>query len=193
MLNQQIKDIQFHKHLCVYLSIDCSWHKRIDYIKGKTWTRMNVMRKFKYTLDRKSLETICITFIRPLLEYADVIWDCTQQEKNELEKIQLEAARIATGATKLVSVQKLCDETDWETLEIRRRKHRLVLFYKMYNNISPLYLSSLVPPLVQNTSNYSFRNADDIRTIHARTSLYSNSFLPSTIRDWNNLQKCRLS
>ena len=57
----------------------------------------------------------------------------------------------------------------------------------MYNNISPLYVSSLVPPLVQNTSNYSLRNADDIRTIHARTSLYSNSFLPSTIRDWNNL------
>ena len=188
MLNQQIKDVQFHKHLGVYLSTDCSWHKHIDYIKGKAWTRINVMRKFKYTLDRKSLETIFITFIRPILEYADVIWDnCTQQEKNELEKFQLEAARIATGATKLVSVQKLYDETGWETLEIRRRKHRLVLFYKMYNNISPLYLSSLVPPLVQNTSNYSLRNADDIRTIHARTSLYSNSFLPSTIRDWNNL------
>ena len=138
MLNQQIKDVQFHKHLGVFLSTDCSWHKHIDYIKGKAWTRMNVMRKFKYTLDRKSLETIFITFIRPILEYADVIWDnCTQQEKNELEKIQLEAVRIATGATKLVSVQKLYDETGWETLEIRRRKHRLVLFYKMYNNISP--------------------------------------------------------
>ena len=92
---------------------------------------MNVMRKFKYTLDRKSLETIFITFLRLILEYADVIWDnCTQQEKNELEKIQLEAARIATGATKLVSVQKLYDETGWETLENRRRKHRLVLFLK---------------------------------------------------------------
>ena len=93
MLNQQIKDVQFHKHLGVYLSTDCSWHKHIDYIKGKAWTRMNVMRKFKYTLVRKSLETIFITFIRPILEYADVIWDnCTQQEKNALEKIQLEAA-----------------------------------------------------------------------------------------------------
>ena len=117
----------------------------------------------------------------------DVIWDyCTQKDNNELEKIQLEAVRVATGATKLVSVQKLYDETGWETLEIRRRKHRLVLFYKMYNSISPLFLSSLVTPLVQNTSNYSLRNADDIRTIHDCTSLYSNSFLPSTIRDWNN-------
>ena len=83
---------------------------------------------------------------------ADAIWDnCTQQEKNELEKNQLEAARIATGAT---SIQKLYDETGWETLERRRKKHKLTLFYKMYNNISPTYLSSLVPPLAQNASNY---------------------------------------
>ena len=68
----------------------------------------HVMRKFKYTLDRKFLETIYINFICPILEYADVVWDnCTQQEKYDLEKIQLEAARIATRTTKLVSVQKL--------------------------------------------------------------------------------------
>ena len=148
------------------------------------------MRKFKYTLDRKSLETIYITFIRPILEYADIIWDnCTQQEKNDLEKIQLEAARIATGATKLVSIENLYHETGWEKLETRRKNHKLTLFYKMFNNISPTYLSSLVPQLVQNVSNYNLRNADDIRTIYARTRLYSNSFLPSTIRDWNNLPR----
>ena len=43
--------------------------------------------------------------------------------------------------------------------------------------------------LVQNVSNYNLRNADDIRTIYATTRLYSNSFLPSTIRDWNNLPR----
>ena len=90
------KEVQCHKHLGIYLSTDCSWHKHIEYIKEKAWAMINVMRKFKYTLDRKSLETIYITFIRPILEYADIIWDnCTQQEKNYLEKIQLEAARIA--------------------------------------------------------------------------------------------------
>ena len=52
------------------------------------------MRKLKFSLDRKSLETIYIAFIRPLLEYADVIWDnCAQYEKNELEKIQIEAVK----------------------------------------------------------------------------------------------------
>ena len=44
------------------------------------------------------------TFIRPILEYADVVWDnCTQQQMNDLEKIQIEAGRIVSGATKLVA------------------------------------------------------------------------------------------
>ena len=59
---------------------DCSWHKHIDYIKGKARTRMDVMCEFKYTLDRKTVGTTVIIFLRPILEYADVILDnCTQQ------------------------------------------------------------------------------------------------------------------
>ena len=49
---------------------------------SKAWSRINLMRKFKYTLDRKSLETIYIAWIRPILEYTDLVRDnCTQQEK----------------------------------------------------------------------------------------------------------------
>ena len=144
MLGQKINEVQLSKHLGVYFSYDCSWHKHIEYIKEKAWIRINIMRKLKYELDRKSLETIYMTFIRPIFEYADVLWDnCTQQEKQDLEKIQLEAARIATGTTKLISIQNLYDETRWEQLETRRMNHKLLLFYKMFNNISPLYLSTL--------------------------------------------------
>ena len=127
MLYHQIKEVESHKQLGVILSNDCSWQKHIDYIKEKAWTRIIIMRRLKYDLDRKSLETIYKSFIRPLLEYADVIWDnCTQQNKNEHQFIQLEAARISTGATKLVSVANLYMETGWETLDTRRSKHKLV-------------------------------------------------------------------
>ena len=41
------------------------------------------------------------------------MWDnCTQYEANELEKIQHEAARIVSGATKLVSIEKIIKELD---------------------------------------------------------------------------------
>ena len=146
------------------------------------------MRKLKFKLDRNSLETIYLTFVRPLFEYGDVLWDnCTQYEKNELDIIQNEAARIATGATKLISLHALSNEVKWESLEERRRKHKLTLFYKMKSNLCPTYLSSLVPQTVNSISRYNLRNANDLQTINPRTTLYYNSFLPSTIRAWNDL------
>ena len=69
----------------------------------------------------------------------------------------------------------------------RRRKHKHLLLYKMFNNLSPLYLCSLIPPTVDTQSSYNLRNAHNIRTIHSRTTQYFNSFLPSTIRERNNL------
>ena len=75
MQNHQITDVESHKHLGVYFANDCSWHQHIEYIKQKAWIRINIMRKLKFKLDRKALETICLVFIRPILEYDDVIWD----------------------------------------------------------------------------------------------------------------------
>ena len=81
------------------------------------------MKKLKFKLDRNSLEIIYTAFIRPILEYGDVIWDnCAQYEKNEIEKIQLEAARIATGTTNLIPIITLYKETGWDTHEKRKKK-----------------------------------------------------------------------
>ena len=92
MLNQEINEVDKHKHVGIVLSGDCSWHHRINYIKEKAWARINIMRKLQFLLDRKSLETIYISFMRPVIEIADIIWDnCTQNDKQELENIQLEA------------------------------------------------------------------------------------------------------
>ena len=115
------------------------------------------MRRLKFVLDRKSLETICISFIRPILEYGNEIWDNCQYEKDDLEKIQIEAARIATGTTKLVSIASLYSEIGWNCLDTRRKMQKLVLFYKMVNHLTPLYLSSLIPPTVNETSRYNLR------------------------------------
>ena len=89
-------------------------------------------------------------------------------------------------------MQKLYDGIGWETLDVKRRKHKLVLFYKIAAHPPPPpplppYLSSLFPRPDQNTSGYSLHNANNIRTIHSRINQYYNFFLPAVIRDWNDL------
>jgi len=188
MQNVNIPIVDVHKHLGVFMSNDCTWHAHISFIKEKAWTRVNIMRRLKLILDRNTLEKIYFSFIRPLIEYSDAVFDnCTQYEKDELEKIQNEAARITSGCTRLVSLEDLYNELGWETISQRRRKHKLILMYKMNSNNVPNYLQSLLPATVGSSNNYSLRNSSHLQTIQARTSLYSNSFLPSTVSEWNNL------
>ena len=90
-------------------------------------------------------------------------------KKIELEKIQTEAARIATATTKLISLSNLYKEIYWDTLQ------------QGWLN----YLSSLLPQQVNKVSKYNLRSSNDLQTIRTNTTLYNNSFLPSTLREWN--------
>ena len=184
----QINEVESHTHLGVNLSNSCSWQVHIQSIKQKAWKRINLMRSFKFTLDRKSLLTIYTSFIRPIIEYSDVVWDnITNQDATDLERIQLEAARIITGGTRLASIQNLYDETHLEPLMHRRRKHKLTLFYKMFNSLTPSYLTALIPPNVGDRIGYQLRNSGNIRNISCKSEFFSRSFLPSTIDLWNSL------
>ena len=114
---------------------------------------------------------IYFTFIRPILEDGDVVWDnFSQGLKDQLDKVQNEAARIVTGCTKLVAIRDLYQESGWETLSERRRKHKLILFYKMFNGLSPNYLNGLVPQTVGESTSYNPRRPNNLRTITCRTT-----------------------
>ena len=43
------------------------------------------------------------------------------------------------------------------------------------------------PPTVGSTSAYPLRNSTNLHTVRAKSQLYFNSFLPSVLRDWNEL------
>ena len=179
-MNQQvINEETSHKHLGLIFFSDCNWHEHIDYVKTKAWSRIKVMRKLNFQLYRKSLETKYFSFIRPLLEYANFVWNnCTQCESNQLEKIQNEAARIVTDATKFATLYSLYTDTGWESLASSRGKHKLILYYKMQHGMTPEYLSSLVLPTVGSTARYTLHNESDLQTVPAESQHYFNSFLP---------------
>ena len=61
-------------------------------------------------------------FVRPLIEYVDVIWDNMSISLNKkIENVQLEASRIVPGGTRLVSLNNLYMETSWGKLRSKRK------------------------------------------------------------------------
>ena len=132
MNNQILQQGTNHKHLGLFFSNNGLWHDHIDYNVKKAYTRLNMLRKVRFILNRFTLEKMYFSFIRPILEYGDVVWDTqTHYLINKIENVQTEAARIATGGTKLTSIQKKYEETGWEKLLERREKHKLILLYKI--------------------------------------------------------------
>ena len=66
----------------------------------------------KFRLDRSSLEKLYLSFIRPLLEFGDVVENSHNIYLiNILEKVQIKAMRIISGGTKLTSLRELYKET----------------------------------------------------------------------------------
>ena len=125
-----------------------------------------MMRTLKFRLNRDSLNQIYVSFLRPVLEYASVVWDnCTKREKENLEKIQIEAARIVTGITRSASINNIYKEIGWLTLENRRKYQKLILIYKIINGLTPDYLHEIFPRNVRTRTIYSSRNIHQIDSI----------------------------
>ena len=183
-----INEVETHKHLGLTFTHNLCWDQHIDDIVSKASKKLFILRKLKFVLDRLSLQKIYFTFIRPVLEYADVIWDGSSiNSKHRLERIHTEAARIVTGATKLASSSSVLKEAGWETLQTRRTKHKLMKFHSMFHCSTPSYLSNLVPHRAFDVHGRNTRNNQNLSAIPCRTQKYQNSFLPSVISSWNAL------
>jgi len=126
-----------HKHLGLTISKDCNWISHITSMVNKAWTPLGCLRSLKHTLNQSCLETLYIMFVRPLLEYGDVVWDnCTEQQN------QIDAAHIKIGETKTAS---LYAELNMQPLTDWRKQHKLTLLIKMKNNLVPNYICNLIP------------------------------------------------
>ena len=123
--NVRIQQVNKHKHLGIIFNSKGTWDDHITEVIRKTSKRLHRFRQLKYRLDRKTLEIIYKSYIRPVLEYADVVWDnISNILVNELEKLQLNALRVITGLPRGTSHQLIYTETGIKPLINRRRAQR---------------------------------------------------------------------
>ena len=149
------------KNLSIYLSIYLS-----------VWKRLSV------NLPRNALLTTYKSFIRPHLDYGDIlIWQSKQWKFPK----QNRKSSIST------SREKIYDELGLHSLAKRRWRSKLIFFYKIVNHLLPDYLYSYLDFYSQ--ENYHLRSASTcaIRPFPWRTKSFKKSFFPHCVNEWNNL------
>ena len=147
---------------------------------------IGLLRKLHNTLPRLPLLTICKSFIRPHIDYGDIIYD---QEyivsfHQKLKSIQYKSALALTGAIRRISAEKLCNELGLETLQKTRWYRKLCCFYKVDISHYPKYILNIIPVTV---SKYNTRNTNNIPQCKVKDIIFRNSFFPSAIIEWDKL------
>ena len=97
-------------------------------------------------LPRKTLINIYKAFVRPHLDYGDIIYDNPGNDTfcHKIESVQYNAALAITGAIRGTSREKLYQKLGFEYLSDRRWCRRLCLFYKIKTKQTATYLKELL-------------------------------------------------
>ena len=74
-------------------------------------------------------------------------------------------------------------ELNWQSLELRRTKAIIIMFYKIMNNLISINFSEHIHPKTSRTR----AHLNKFISLPARLNCYYDSFLPHSIRLWNSL------
>ena len=184
--NNLLQNTTTHKHLGLIFCNNMTWKQHIESITIKASKTINMFKTIKHNVSIQTLLSLYVTFVRPILEYGDVIFDnCDLNDCNKIESIQNEAVRIVTGAKKGSSITYLLNELNLDPLHKRRTNHKLIKIHQIIHTDCKLYLKEMLPRALQ--SNTRGSASKQFAIPKCRSELYRKSFIPSSISLWNNL------
>ena len=107
--NVQVERTTYQKHLGVILDEKLNFKEHVDSTISKVNKGVSLIKKLSHSLQRKSLVTIYKVFLRPLIDYGDIIYDQPNNDSfcEKLESIQYKAALAITGAIHGTSRDKI--------------------------------------------------------------------------------------
>ena len=139
----------------------------------KAKKRIGLLQKLQPILPGTSLLTICKSFTRPNLGYADLVYDQPSNDafSNKLETVQYNSPSAIAGTTKGTSHKKLYHKLGLEYFQQRRWVRPFCLFYKVNSTKIPAYIYDFIPSVTQ-----SCRHPNTFTYFSCRTEYLKNHF-----------------
>ena len=168
--------------------LNCYSHVKEKIVNARK--AIGVIRFMSRYVTREVLDQMCKLYVRPDLDYGNIIYHKYDPHMvldftKKLEATQYAAALAVSGAWRGTYRDKLYEELGWEYLYHRRWYRRLIHFYKLKKSRSPQYLNNLIPP--DREVHYNLRILRDFELNISRTKRFSNRYFQNSISEWNSL------
>ena len=175
---------------CKYLGITLQSYLKWDrHIQEKIANANSILGLLQRNIKVSSIhikELAYKALVRPKLEYACTVWLPWQQYLiDNIEKVQRRAARYVCNVyDPFHSVTTLLQNLSWESLETRRTKISLHMFYKMFHNLVKIpYQQYTLPSTTSIRGHHHYK----LIQLSCRKNPFKYSFITRTIPTWNKL------
>ena len=184
--NHILEQVNENPYLGVIISDNLKWPSHINKFCNKANSTLGFIRRNLKHCNKHFKETAYISLVRSVLDYSGTVWDpYLQKDINRIENIQRRAARfVFKDYRRTSSVTSMMKDLGWKPLVERRREQRLVLLYKIVNDLVAIPTEHHIE---FNTRPSRTSNVKQIKLLSANTDIYKHSFFPQTIIDWNLL------
>ncbi|XP_065944345.1 uncharacterized protein [Magallana gigas] len=126
-----LEEVPSGKYLRVTISEDLSWREHINATSAKAIRSVGFLSRNLRNCLESTRSQAYTTLLRPVLEYASVVWDPYQQLISQLENGQ--AAYTGDYRSRDPgSISSMLHQLGWEPLEHRRARNRIIMLYKIY-------------------------------------------------------------
>ena len=138
--------------VCIYRDTNCPIYIvtcHINHVVSKVSRSVNLLRHLSWFLPQSLLVLYLKSYILPLVDYCDVVWDkCSQHDASQLQSLFNYACRLALHRPRLSSSSTLWCELGLSSLCCRRKLHLAELTYKCHDSLAPptFHPSSVSPP-----------------------------------------------
>ena len=183
---QVLDEVKDSKYLEVTISDNLDWSKHITTTTTKANARLSFIKRNLKDCPQKLKEIAYFSLVRSFVDYASAVWDPHQKfNQVKLEMVQRRAARFVKSRYKRTdSVTAMLDKLGWPILSKRRKDARLIVFYKIINNLAQVPHEHILTKAYEGTRK---KNNHKFRHIAVNTSQYRQSFFPKTVGPWNQL------
>ena len=184
--NQELEHVFEEKDLGVIIDADLKFEEHISSKVNKANALVGLIRRTFSFLDATLFKKLYVSFVRPHLEYAQVVWSpYLKKYKNMLENVQIRATKLVDGMASIPYHERL-KALKLPTLAYRRARGDMIEIFKhihIYDkkSLSPRYLLNTRP---SRKHRYQLATRVPNDSVNGRQT---NSFFFRSAKIWNEL------
>ena len=183
--NEKLESVENAKYLGVTLNKNMNWKAHVMQTVKKANQQLNFLNRNLRRCSRQLKSKAFQVYVKPILAYASSVWNpigsSNQGLRMKIESVQRKAARFVNSDWSWESSPtQMLKDLKWNSLEFDRQISSLMLLYKIINGLVEIPLTFLPKKA---------RDEIKFQPVYGRVNAYTNSFIPSTIRWWNEIPK----